>query len=223
MSGIKQAYLQSFPLSTTNKVDRYISFLISTLSFGCIPPNKQLIKGSICKACCSSIGAGLALSRYQAYQDSPGRSLWNICASGVAGLNIRSTWAFSIQGICTISKDKKNEAVSFTYLRYFSIVGALVSNSLQICPIINYESSKALRCQTLSSQVSQNSKRSASYSFSLLEALKLKQSSCSMMTPFRLARIFPASDPPALDAQSTWRVQSSPTLAPLVLAQSPPS
>ena len=89
---------------------------------------------------------------------------------------------------------------------YFAIRGSLDSNSVLTCPTTSCES---LRIERLSAPTTSTSSRpaiKASYSDSLLEALKPKRTAYSILSPVEEVncRLMPAPD--CLEAPSTQRV-----------------
>ena len=89
---------------------------------------------------------------------------------------------------------------------YFSIHGSLESNSALTCPTTSCES---LRIERLSAPTASASSRPAimaSYSDSLLEALKPKRTACSILSPVGEVNCRPMPAPDCLEALSAQRV-----------------
>ena len=89
---------------------------------------------------------------------------------------------------------------------YFSIRGSLDSNSTLTCPTTSCESLRIERLLAPTASASSRPAIMASYSDSLLEALKPKQTACSICSPIGEVNCRPMSTPDCLEAPSTQRV-----------------
>ena len=98
--------------------------------------------------------------------------------------------------------------LNFCLLReaYFSIRGSLDSNSTLTCPTTSCESLRIKRRLTPTASASSNPAIMASYSDSLLEALKPKRTACSILSPVGEVNCKPIPAPKCLEAPSTQRV-----------------
>ena len=89
---------------------------------------------------------------------------------------------------------------------YFSIQGSLNSNSALTCPTTNCESLQIKRLLAPTASASSSPAIMASYSDSLLKALKLKRIACSILSPVGEVNCRPIPAPDCLEAPSTQRV-----------------
>ena len=114
----------------------------------------------------------------------------------------------SLRSLGTCSSFQAERVLNFCLTReaYFVIRGSLDSNSALTCPTTSCES---LRVKRLSAPMESASSRPAimaSYSDSLLEALKPKQTACSILSPVGEVNCRPMPAPDCLEAPSTQRV-----------------
>ena len=93
--------------------------------------------------------------------------------------------AFSLQSLVTCSsfQDENPSKCCFTKDTYFSIRGSRDSYSSFTCPTTNYESLRIISFSEDTVAASLISASMASYSNSLLEALKPKWIACSITSP----------------------------------------
>ena len=89
---------------------------------------------------------------------------------------------------------------------YFSIRGSLDSNSALTCPTTSCESFRIERLSAPTTSASSRSAIKASYSDSLLEALKPKRIVCSILSPVGEVNCRSMPAPDYLEALSTQRV-----------------
>ena len=89
---------------------------------------------------------------------------------------------------------------------YFSIRGSLDSNSALICPTTSCESLRIKRMLAPTTRARSSPAMMASYSDSLLEALKPRRTACSILSPVGEVNCRPMSAPDCLEAPSTQRV-----------------
>ena len=92
---------------------------------------------------------------------------------------------------------------------YFSIRGSLDSNSALTCPTTSCESLRIKRLLAPTTSASSSPAIMASYSDSLLEALKPKQTACLILSPVGEVNCIPMLAPDYLEAPSTQRVHQS--------------
>ena len=116
--------------------------------------------------------------------------------------------ALSLQSLRTCSSFQAKRVLNFCLTReaYFAIRGSLDSNSALTCPTTSCES---LRIERLSAPTASASSRPAimaSYSNSLLEALKPKRTAYSILSPIGEVNCKRMSAPDCLEAPSTQRV-----------------
>ena len=110
--------------------------------------------------------------------------------------------ALSSESLGTCSSFHVERVLNFCLTReaYFSIRGSLDSNSALTCPTTSCES---LRIERLSAPTTSASSRpaiKASYFDSLLEALKPKQTACSILSPVGEVNCRPMPAPDCLEA-----------------------
>ena len=93
--------------------------------------------------------------------------------------------ALSLQSLGTCSSFQAERVLNFFLTReaYFVIRGSLDSNSALTCPTTNYESLQIKRLSAPTTSASSRPAIMASYSDSLLEALKPKRTACSILSP----------------------------------------
>ena len=89
---------------------------------------------------------------------------------------------------------------------YFAIRGSLDSNSALTCPITNYELLRINRLLAPTARASSTPTIMASFSDSLLEALKPKRTACSILSSVGEVHCRPMSFPDCLETPSTQRV-----------------
>ena len=89
---------------------------------------------------------------------------------------------------------------------YFAIRGSLDSNSVLTCPTTSYESLRIKRLLAPTASASSSPAIMASYSDSLLEALKPKQTACSILSHVGEVNCRPIPSLDCLEAPSTQRV-----------------
>ena len=89
---------------------------------------------------------------------------------------------------------------------YLAIRGSLDSNSTLTCPTTSYESLRIKRLSSPTASVSSSPAIMVSYSDSLLEALKPKNTACSILSPVGEVNCRPIPSPDCLEAPSTQRV-----------------
>ena len=95
---------------------------------------------------------------------------------------------------------------SLTREAYFSIRGSLDLNSALTCPTTSCESLRIKRLLAPMASASSSPTIMASYSDSLLEALKPKRTVCSILSPVGEVNCRPMSTPDCLEAPSMQRV-----------------
>ena len=89
---------------------------------------------------------------------------------------------------------------------YFSIRGSLDSNSALTCPTTSCESLRIKRMSAPTARERSSPAITASYSDSLLEALKPRRTACSIRSPVGEVNCKPILDPDCLEAPSTQRI-----------------
>ena len=89
---------------------------------------------------------------------------------------------------------------------YFSIRGSLDSNFALTCPMTSCELLQIKRILAPTTSASSSLAIMASYSDSLLEALKPKRTACSILSPVGEVNCRPIPAPDCLEAPSTQRV-----------------
>ena len=89
---------------------------------------------------------------------------------------------------------------------YFSIRSSLDLNSALTCPTTSCESLRIERLSAPTASASSSPAIMASYSDSLLEALKPKRIACSILSPVGEVNCRPMPAPDCLEALSTQRV-----------------
>ena len=89
---------------------------------------------------------------------------------------------------------------------YFAIRGSLDSNFALTCPTTSCESLRLKRLLAPTASASSSPAIMASYSNSLLEALKPKRNACSILSPVGEVNCRPIPAPDCLEAPSTQRV-----------------
>ena len=89
---------------------------------------------------------------------------------------------------------------------YFAIWGSLDSNSVLTCTTTSCESLRIKRLLAPTTSASSSPAIMASYSDLLLEALKPKRTSCSILSPVGEVNCRPIPAPDCLEAPSTHRV-----------------
>ena len=89
---------------------------------------------------------------------------------------------------------------------YFAIRGSLDSNSALTCLTTSRESLRIKRLLAPTASASSSPAIMASYSDSLLEALKPKRTACSILSPVGEVNCIPIPAPDCLEAPSTQRV-----------------
>ena len=116
--------------------------------------------------------------------------------------------ALSLESLGTCSSSQVERVSNFYLTReaYFAIRGSLDSNSALTCPTTNSESLRIERLSAPTVSASSRSAIKASYSDSLLEALKPKRAACSIISPVGEVNCKPMSAPDCLEAPSTQRV-----------------
>ena len=114
----------------------------------------------------------------------------------------------SLESLVTCSSFQAERVLNFCLTReaYFSIRGSLDSNSALTCPTTSCESLRIKRLSAPTTSVSLRPAIMASYSDSLLEALKPKRTACSILSSVREVNCRPMSAPDCLEAPSTQRV-----------------
>ena len=114
----------------------------------------------------------------------------------------------SLLSLGTCSSFQVVRVLNFCLTReaYFAIRGSLDSNSALTCPMTNCESRRIKRLLAPTESASSSSAIMASYSDSLLEALKPKWTSCSILSPIREVNCRQMPAPDCLEAPSTQRV-----------------
>ena len=89
---------------------------------------------------------------------------------------------------------------------YFTIRGSLDSNSALTCPTTSCESLRIKRLLAPTSRARSSPAIMASYSDSLLEVLKPRQTACSILSPVGEVNCRPIPAPDCLEALSTQRI-----------------
>ena len=116
--------------------------------------------------------------------------------------------ARSLQSLGICSSFQVARVLNFYLTRevYFSIQGSLDSNSALTYPTTSYESLRIKRLLAPTASASSSPAIMASYSDSLLEALKPKRTACSILSPVGEVNCRPIQAPDCLEAPSTQRV-----------------
>ena len=109
-------------------------------------------------------------------------------------------------GICSSFQAEKLLNFCLAKEAYLAIRGSLDSNSALICPTTSCESLWIIRLPTPTMRASSIPVIKASYSNSLLEASKPKQTTCSIFSPIGEVNCRPIPDPDCLEAPSMQRV-----------------
>ena len=109
-------------------------------------------------------------------------------------------------GICLSFQVVRVLNFCLTREAYFSIRGSLDSNSALTCPTTSCESLRIKRRLAPTASASSSPAIMASYSDSLLEALKPKWMACSILSLVGEVNCRPIPDPECLEAPSTRRV-----------------
>ena len=116
--------------------------------------------------------------------------------------------ALSLLSLGTCSSFQVVRVLNFYLTReaYFAIRGSLDSNSALTCPTTSCESLRIKRLLAPTASASSSPAIMASYSDSLLEALKPKWTACSILSPVGEVNCRPMSTPDCLEAPSKQRV-----------------
>ena len=109
-------------------------------------------------------------------------------------------------GICSSLQVVRVLNLCLTKEAYFSIRGSRDSNSALTCPTTSCESLIIQRLLAPTASASSSPAIMASYSDSLLEALKPKRTACSILSPIGEVNCSPMPTPDCLEAPSTQRV-----------------
>ena len=109
-------------------------------------------------------------------------------------------------GICSSFQVVRVLNFCLTKEAYFSIWGSRDLNSTLTCPTTSCESLRIQRLLAPMASASSSLAIMASYSDSLLEALKPKRAACSILSPVGEVNCNPMSAPDCLEAPSTQRV-----------------
>ena len=109
-------------------------------------------------------------------------------------------------GTCSSFQVVRVINLCLTIEAYFAIRGSLDSNSALTCPTTSCESLRIKRLLAPTASASSSPAIMASYSDSLLEALKPKRAACSILSPVGEVNYKPMSAPDCLEAPSTQRV-----------------
>ena len=114
----------------------------------------------------------------------------------------------SLRSLGTCSSFQAERVLNFCLTReaYFVIRGSLDSNSALTYPTTCCESLLIKRLSVPTTSASSRPSIMASYSDSLLEALKPKWTACSILSPFGEVNCRPMPAPDYLEALSTQRV-----------------
>ena len=114
----------------------------------------------------------------------------------------------SLKSLGTCSSFQVERVLNFYLTReeYFSIRGSLDSNSALTCPTTSCESLQIKRLSAPTASASSRPTIMASYSDSLLEELKPKRTTCSILSPVGEGNCRPMPAPDCLEAPSTQRV-----------------
>ena len=116
--------------------------------------------------------------------------------------------ALSLWSLGTCSSFQAERVLNFCLTResYFVILGSLDSNSALTCPTTSCESLRIKRLSAPTTSMSSRPVIMASYSDSLLEVLKPKRTTYSILSPVGEVNCRPMSAPDCLEAPSTQRV-----------------
>ena len=117
-----------------------------------------------------------------------------------------STLSLKSLGTCSSSQVERVFNFCLTGKAYFAIRGSLDSNSALACPTTICESLRIERMSAPTASASSRPAIKASYSNSLLEALKPKRTACSILSPVGEVNCRSMSAPDYLEAPSTQRV-----------------
>ena len=109
-------------------------------------------------------------------------------------------------GICSSFQVVRVLNFCLTREAYFSIRGSRDSNSAFTCPMTSCESLRIKRLLSPTASASSSLAIMASYSDSLLEALKPKRTACSILSPVGEVKCSPMSALDCMESQSTQRV-----------------
>ena len=109
-------------------------------------------------------------------------------------------------GICSSFQVVRVLNFCLTKEPYFAIWGSRDSNSALTCPTTNCESLRIQRLLAPTTSVSSSPAIMASYSDSLLEALKPKRTACSILSPIGEVNCKSIPAPDCLEAPSTQRI-----------------
>ena len=116
-----------------------------------------------------------------------------------------STLSLQSLGTCSSFQAERVLNLCLTREAYFSIRGSLDLNSALTCPTTSCESLQIKRLLAPMASASSSPVMMASYSDSLLEALKPKRTACSILCPVGEVNCKPMSAPDCLEALSTQR------------------
>ena len=127
---------------------------------------------------------------------------------GKEATTVAKASALSLLSLGTCSSFQVERVLNFCLSReaYFVIRGSLDSNSALTCPTTNCESLRIKRLSAPTASESSSPAIMASYSDSLLEALKPRQTACSILSPIGEVNCRLMSAPDCLEAPSTQRV-----------------
>ena len=109
-------------------------------------------------------------------------------------------------GICSSFQVVRVLNLCLTKEAYFAIRGSRDSNSTLTCPTTSCKSLRIQRLLAPTASASSSLAIMASYSDSLLEALKPKRTACSILSPVGEVNCSPMLAPDCLEAPSTQRV-----------------
>ena len=151
--------------------------------------------------------SSIFLTRTMAIEESKiGRNIVSVMGSDAATSAKASALSLQSLGTCSNFHAEKLARNCLIKVTYFTIRGSQDSYSEFTCPTTNWES---LRIISLSDDIAASNSISAmmaSYSNSLLEALKPSFIACSILSPLGNFNCRPMSAPGCRDAPSTLRV-----------------
>ena len=127
---------------------------------------------------------------------------------GKEAATVAKASTLSLESLGTCSSFQVGRVLNFCLTReaYFAIQGSLDSNSGLTYPTTNCESLRIERLLAPTTSASSRPAIKASYSDSLLEALKPKWTACSICSPVGEVNCRPMPAPDCLEALSTQRV-----------------
>ena len=127
---------------------------------------------------------------------------------GIEAATAAKASTLSLLSLGTCSSFQVMRVLNFCLTReaYLAIRGSLNSNSTLTCPTTSCESLRIKRLLAPTTSASSSPANMASYSDSLLEALKPKRTTCSIVSPVGEVNCSPMPAPDCLEAPSNQRV-----------------